>query len=191
MKTFRLIVCFLTIIFCSQLVAQNQPDNDLGLEDIYIVRAIFDQQLLEEQCDCCSTIGSKKCILMQGEITEVLAMSDTSVFRSTAILQQVQFFVLPYSSELDSLEGELILSCSNTCTLDIIKVNRVLPSTNMHFKLMEFYIGGLSICYDFNWFQRLQLRLGIRREKIYQRAVKKNPETSRFVKFLVERGFIH
>jgi len=189
MSVFRLLILFFLIGSCAHLIAQNgQNKYDLDINDIYVLKVVFERELYSDRCDCCSSIGSKHCVLVQGKITEVLAMGDTSVFKSATALEQVQFFLSEYPMEIDSLTGELLLSCSNTCTSSVIKVNHVLPSTAIDFNLTQFYIGGLSICYDFNWIQRFQLRFGIRRKKIYEKASVKKPETSKFIKFLIDNG---
>lgn len=186
MKLINMLV-FILVFFCTSLL-YSQVDslyNRLGLDDIYILKVNFKEELLYDKCDCCSSVVGEKCVLVRGEIIEVLAMSDTSVFKKPSLLQKKQFFVLEDSEELN-YTGEFIVSCANTCSSYLLKVNRILPNINKSYDLLDYYIGDLTICYDLNLIQKLQYRLGVRRNTIHRKAKIKSPESSPFVRYILK-----
>jgi hypothetical protein len=184
MRLLRMI--FIPFLFISLSIFGYSQPSSLGLEDLYGLKIQVLDSVLNAKCDCCSTIERANCNLFKIKILEVYFMEDLAIYPESDSLTKVQYMIA--MDGLPIIPGKIaFVTCANTCSKLMLKTVQLVE--NSFFNKVNrsiAHVTGLSICYDFSFWQKLQLRLGIRRQKIRSKANSIDVRKSKFVKMIFE-----
>lgn len=179
----KIITVLIAILFlCNEVSLQDNSPFSIDPDDLYILKVHIVNKVYTDKCDCCSDILNDECSLFNAEILEVIRMYDDAIYPNESSLSAVSFFVVAEDLKITE-ENVYYLICSNSCSKKILKINHCSPLyIEARTNPLPAVITGLTQCYKFNIFQKLQLKLGIRRKAIYDKAKVTNPNESNFVK---------
>jgi hypothetical protein len=167
------------VLFFSIFSFCQKPYEFDPAKDIYEMQIIFKSKLFSAQCDCCCAVSPKKemCSLYEVEVKQVISQIDTTVFKNKQELKQVKYLVLADNIQSDDIKLNTTYSIFsyNSCSDKFLVVGKVLeefPNPMPSYEGFAYFIG-LGICKQKTFFQKLQLRLGIRKNKIYRKLKEK------------------
>lgn len=163
-----------------------QPDNNIiaDLSDVYILSMSFNEKLLGSTCNC--DVGTQKniCDLWDVKIDSVLLIRDSTVYTKEDLLN------LNYVVMLDSqdiyLNTSVVVFAGNSVSREYIVANKIIHSSEAKVSVNDMmpYIQGLISCYKLTFWQKLRIKLGANREKVYANARVLSDDDNSFVEFI-------
>lgn len=160
---------------CFATTLQAQPEDKVLHPDILDQLSIivtFEKTIYSGKCGCgYSKKIYKKCILYKGVVDSIVFIQDSFYYDSIRIrLDRAPFFVLPERDDSIMLDKKYIIF-SSLSYYDYFNISTYRPYD--HQSIAPNYFGsitGCSPCKKFTIWQELQFKLGINRDKVFEKG---------------------
>jgi hypothetical protein len=183
----------LYMFLSSVIVLAQKPYELKPATDIYGLEVLFKKEIFTDKCDCCCSVfpKAKNCVLYMIEIKGLFLQRDSTVYSNGEDLKRVKYMIIPSSIMKDKpvMDSIYIVFSRNTCSEKVLIINQLAkerPETMPDYRGLAHEIG-LGVCKKFTLFQKILLKFGIGREKIYRKAKDMPPNSSKFVKAIIDR----
>ena len=183
----------LYVYFISVVVLAQKPYELKPVTDIYGLEVFFKKEVFSDKCDCCCSVfpKAKYCALYIIEIKDVFLHRDSTVYPNEDDIKRVKYMIVPSNIMEDKLvkDNVYIVFSRNTCSPKALIVNQLVTERPdpIDYRGLAHEIG-LGFCKKLTIFQKILLRFGINREKIYRKAKDMPPTDSKFIQAIIGRS---
>lgn len=180
---------FFILFFLISLIFNGQSQRYMSIEDTYIFKANYKKEGFESKCPCEFKIidsDKNKCSLYWINISEVYIQRDTTVYGSNGLIN-VKYIALNNRFQLPN-EGEATFIATNSSSVKYLMLVDTINYLNYYDSKRMPYIIGKRDCIRYTLWQKLQLFLRIRVEKIYEKRKRKDKfQANPFERFILNQ----
>lgn len=183
----------LFLLTTTNLTAQNASIDTFStkLFDSYVLQITLLDEIGRSQCICAmkNVEGyntGQLCRLYKVSVQKIIEQLDTAVYHNPNDLLDVRFITLLDKNQSLKLNFEYIAVAQNSCSDKYLVVSKLRDPMKCRFKgeYKSVIQTGLSTCYDYTMFQKLQLFIGLNKTRIRDKAKNRFLERNFFLSLI-------